>query len=285
MSRTRAAAPRSDPKAVVDYFRTRAEEYDLVENQAYWRLSDLLLGEAIEATLTELPESLQFLDAGGGTGRWSEWLLRRRPHARGVLYDISPDMTRVASAKAGNQGFGERLEIINDNLDFVEARLGRSRFDLVIVLHNVLGFVDDPEQTVARLARLLSPGGHLVAFAPNRFHAAYFNLSQGRVEDAREALTGRGRFTTNMPPIWLFTPSELRAMFQSQGLEIEWLTGFPVLLYPDEEETKLQGQSPRLAVQLEVGFDQVAELERQAMREPDAAGRGNNLFIAARRPA
>lgn len=283
---TRPTAPEGQPQAVVDYFRTRAEEYDLVEDQAYWRLSDLLLGEAIETVaLTKLPNSLRFLDAGGGTGRWSEWLLRRRSQAQGVLFDISPEMTRVASAKLDNQGLGERLEIVNDNLDFVEDRLGRSNFDLVLVLHNVLGFVDDPEQTITRLVRLLSPGGYLIAFAPNRFHAAFFNLKQGRIDGAREALTGKGRFTMDMPPIWLFTPSELRTMFQSQGLEVERLAGFPVLLYPGEEETRLRGQSPGLAEQLGVGFEQVAELERLAIRDSDAVGRGNNLFIAGRQPA
>jgi SAM-dependent methyltransferase len=284
MSTTRSVGDESQSIAVEDYFRARAKEYDLVEEQAYWQLSDLLLGEAIEAALAELPGSLEFLDAGGGTGRWSEWLLRRRNHAQGVLYDLSPEMTRVASAKSDSHGFGERLEIINANLDFVQDHLGSRRFDLVIALHNVLGFVNDPQQTVARLAKLLRPGGYLIAFAPNRLHAAFFNLGQGRPSEAREALMGRGRFTTDMPSIWLFTPSELRAMFQSQGLEIEQLMGFPVLLYPGQEETALRGQSTGLATLLATSFERVAELERVAMREPDAIGRGNNLFIAGRLP-
>jgi len=269
---------------VVDYFRTRAEGYDLVEEQAYWRLSDLLLREALEdAVLGELPEAFEFLDAGGGTGRWSEWLLTRCSQARGVLYDLSPDMTRIASMRANDNGFGERLEVVTDDLDSVDTRVGQQRFDLVVVLHNVLGFVGDPEETLARLAKLLRPGGYLAAFAPNRLHAAFFNLSQDRIDEARAALSGRGRFTTDMPTISLFTPSELRNMFQRQGLEVERLMGFPVLLYPGEEETRLRGQSRLLAARLESSFEQVAELERIAMREPDAAGRGNNLFVVGRR--
>src|SRR5258708_2597009 len=107
------AVPRTDPGAVIDYFRTRADGYDLVEAQAYWRLSDLLLRELLDELLPgSLPAAFEFLDAGGGTGRWSEWLLMRHGQARGVLYDLSPDMIRVASARASDRRFGDRLEIV-----------------------------------------------------------------------------------------------------------------------------------------------------------------------------
>jgi SAM-dependent methyltransferase len=268
-------------EAILDYFRDKADSYDLVDDQVYWRLSDELLWVAlVERILPRLRRGFRFLDAGGGTGRWTDRVARKRPDASGLLFDLSPHMTRTAAAKADRGGYRHRIQIRNGALERVDETLAGERFHLILMLHNVLGFVHDPGDVVRRLARLLDVGGRLVVFAPNRYHATYFNLATGRLGDAECASRGRGRFTPEMPSIWLFTPSELRALLASAGLRVEWMTGFPSVVYPGFEETQIEGSSAGVGALLgdSANFERVLEIERSLIDQPDIAARGNNLL-------
>ena len=87
----------SNQEKVLQYFKGKASGYDLVEGQVYWRLSDQLLWHLFNgSTLSKLNESFHFLDAGGGTGRWSEKVLRSYDGSTGVIYDLSADMLEHA---------------------------------------------------------------------------------------------------------------------------------------------------------------------------------------------
>jgi len=78
------------------YFKHKAKQYDDVDKQYYWKLSDDLLWWNLQKFLKKLPKNFRFLDAGGGTGRWSERILHSYPHATGVICDISSSMLDVA---------------------------------------------------------------------------------------------------------------------------------------------------------------------------------------------
>jgi len=273
-------------EAIIDYFRAKADSYDLVEEQVYWRLSDELLWTALaEWTLPGLQTGFHFLDAGGGTGRWTDRIARRRPDATGLLFDLSSDMTREARAKAERGGYRNRIRIRNGALERVDELLDGERFQLILMLHNVLGFVQDPGDVLRRLASLLETNGRIVVFAPNRYHATYFNLATGQLDEAESASRGRGRFTPEMPPIWLFTPTELGAALAAAGLAVESMTGFPSVVYPGFQETQKHGSSQRVSALLgdSVSFDRILELEKALLAQPDVAARGNNLLAIARK--
>ena len=52
-------------KEVIEYFKNKATEYDLVENQIYWKLSDELLWSIFsKKVLDKLPRGFKFIDAG-----------------------------------------------------------------------------------------------------------------------------------------------------------------------------------------------------------------------------
>jgi len=103
------------------------------------------------------------LDIGTGTGRMLELFASRYERALGV--DLSPAMLAVARANL------ERAAI-----DHARVRLGdvmnlpvvRDSFDLVVI-HQVLHFLDDPARALAEAAAALSAGGRLliVDFAPH----------------------------------------------------------------------------------------------------------------------
>src|SRR5450432_868557 len=87
------------------------------------------------------------LDIGTGTGRMLELLAPRAARAVGV--DQSAAMLSLARAR-----------IDEADLRHVSLRQGDA-YDLVIV-HQVLHFLDDPARALAEAARALAPGGRIV---------------------------------------------------------------------------------------------------------------------------
>lgn len=113
----------------------------------------------VEAELLKLigPEPVDsLLDLGTGTGRMLQLLADTYRRAVGI--DASRDMLAVARAnldKAGVLKASVRLgDILNLPLDAGE-------FDLVLI-HQVLHFLVQPELALAEAARMLAPGGRLV---------------------------------------------------------------------------------------------------------------------------
>lgn len=272
-----------------DYFAKKADRYDLVDAQPYWQLSDALLRGYLDAqVLGRIEPGFAFLDAGGGTGRWTDFLARADPSSRGVLVDLTPEMLAEAEAKAVRNGYAERVSFHLGDLDGLELPSPpppSTSFDLAICFHNVIGFVSDPAAVVDRIAAALAPGGLFALMAPNLLHAAYFNLTLGRVDEAERCLAGRGRFTDDMPGIHMFTAESAAALLEGAGLEVVDTVGFPVLVYPGIEDTRIEGSSAQAATMLDgpPGFQRVLELERQAMRRAGAANRGSNVVVVGRR--
>lgn len=269
---------------VIDYFKHKAEKYDLVDKQIYWVLSDTLLWFYFKQNvLDRLPESFSFLDAGGGTGRWTLKILAAFPKAKGLLFDLSADMTQQALKKADN--YSNRLTVVNGNLNVIKEKVS-AQFDLIFNFHNVMGFVENPQQVVQDLASLLCQNGYLVSLLPNKYHCLYFNLAINAIPEARHILAnGNGRFTNTMPYMNLFTPESSKALYEASQLSVERLTGFPNFIYPGHQETQLEGSTVSLESVLIDNFDAILEMEMAYLNASDIAARGNNIFIAGKKTA
>lgn len=269
---------------VRSYFRDKADVYDEVDTQVYWVLSDTLLWHAIETlVLPRLRDGFVFLDAGGGTGRWSHRILTAEPKSSGIIYDLTPEMFVQAEQKAVRHGYADRLRIIEGDLADVTERIPEERFDFIFT--NALSFVQDPVRVVHSLAGLLAPGGIVAAVMSNRWHAAFFNLTLGNVAEAETCLTGTGRFTDTMPPVFLHTPKQLHEIYSDAGLTVNLVGGFPTLIYPGYQETQHRGSTSTLADLLQDpgNFKRIFEMERELITDPEAAARGNNLLVIAHR--
>ena len=154
-----AALKRQNREAAERFFAAHAGRWDEIRSL---HVPEREVEAAILARAGEGPFR-GMLDIGTGTGRMLELFASRYERALGV--DTSPAMLTVARANL------ERAAI-----DHARVRLGdgthppvlRDSFDLVVI-HQVLHFLDDPGLAIAESARALMPGGRLliVDFAPH----------------------------------------------------------------------------------------------------------------------
>lgn len=112
-----------------------------------------------EAILSRASCTGDWIDVGCGSGHFSRMLARRGAAVLGI--DGSPAMIAAARAFPASQQQRYRLQRIED-LAGQDAQ-----FDGVLCL-SVLEYLDDPPATFAAIARMLKPGGYLIASAPNR---------------------------------------------------------------------------------------------------------------------
>ena len=270
---------------VIDYFKNKAAKYDLVDNQIYWVFSDALLWHLLKKNfLDNLPESFHFLDAGGGTGRWTIKILESFPKATGVILDLSKDMTNEALKKAKLLKLADRLAVINGNLNYVNKNFESNTFDLIYNFHNVLGFVENPPLIIKNLVTLLKKNALLISMVPNKYHNIFFNVVTNNILDATNASNkSTGRFTHNMPEINLFTPDSIRNIYRENNLNITLLTGFPNFIYPGYQETQLEGSTETIDDILNSNYESIFEFEKAHLESSDIAARRNNIFIAGQK--
>lgn len=164
----------------------RAQAY-FSRNAASWdELRSLHVSdEQVEAALLKLVGNTPFdsmLDLGTGTGRMLQ--LFSHLYRRGTGVDASRDMLAVARSSL------ERADVSHASVrhaDILNLPLERGTFDLVTV-HQVLHFLQNPEDAIAQAARMLSPGGRIVIvdFAPHDFeylHEEHAHLRLGFKQD------------------------------------------------------------------------------------------------------
>ena len=146
-------------EAAQNYFREHAAEWDRIRKL---HAADAAVEDAIRAALADKPFR-SLLDLGTGTGRMLE--LFGPKIERGLGLDLSLDMLLLARDRL------ERAGLKNCSVrqgDLSDLPLADDSFD-VVILHQVLHFLDDGGRAIREAARALRPGGRLlvVDFAPH----------------------------------------------------------------------------------------------------------------------
>lgn len=132
-----------------DFWNMRAPGYDETSGGTYAKAYDL----TVERTVRYLKPSDQVLDFACGTGLVTLRLAPHVSHIRGI--DIAPDMAAIAREKVRVQGV-PNVEITNT--DLFDPCLEPGRFD-VVTAFNVMCYIPDLPQALARIRDLLRPGG------------------------------------------------------------------------------------------------------------------------------
>ncbi len=145
--------------AAQNYFRRHAAQWDRIRRL---HVADAAVEDAIRAALADKPIRA-LLDLGTGTGRMLE--LFGPEIERGLGLDLSLDMLALARARLDRAGL-KHCSVRHG--DIYDLTLPRDSFDVVII-HQVLHFLDDSARAIAEAARVLRPGGRLlvVDFAPH----------------------------------------------------------------------------------------------------------------------
>jgi ubiquinone/menaquinone biosynthesis C-methylase UbiE len=158
--RERLAAVRAARAAAAQaYFRRHAAEWDRIRKL---HIADESVEAAIKAALGDRPFR-SLLDLGTGTGRMLE--LFGPQIERGLGLDLSLDMLALARARIDRAGLRHCSVRQGDIYDLA---LPKDSFDVVII-HQVLHFLDDGARAIHEAARVLRPAGRLLVidFAPH----------------------------------------------------------------------------------------------------------------------
>jgi ubiquinone/menaquinone biosynthesis C-methylase UbiE/DNA-binding transcriptional ArsR family regulator len=141
------------------YFTAHAAEWDRIRRL---HVSDDAVEAAVVAALADRPFR-SLLDVGTGTGRMLELLGKELE--RGLGIDFSLDMLTLARARLDRAGLKQCSVRQGDIYDL---KLSRDSFDVVVV-HQVLHYLDDGARAIREAAHVLCPQGRLlvVDFAPH----------------------------------------------------------------------------------------------------------------------
>jgi ubiquinone/menaquinone biosynthesis C-methylase UbiE len=189
--RARLASVRKARAAAAQaYFRAHAAEWDRIRKL---HVADEAVEEAIRAALADkaIRSALAgrpirtLLDLGTGTGRMLE--LFGHEIERGLGLDLSLDMLQLARDRL------ERAGLKNCSVrqgDIYDLPLSNDSFD-VVILHQVLHFLDDGARAIHEAARVLRPGGRLlvVDFAPHEEEFLREKYAHRRLGFAPETVT------------------------------------------------------------------------------------------------
>ena len=190
---------RSDPVLAADFARlaevraaraAQASRYFAAQAGNWDRIRSLHVPEArVEAALRGLVGKAPiraFLDLGAGTGRTLELIAPFADRAVGV--DQSPAMLSLARARV--EAAGLRHVSLRQG-DIYAVPVERDGYDLVLV-HQVLHYLDDPARALREAARTLRPGGRLIVidFAPHAEEFLRADHAHRRLGFAREEVEG-----------------------------------------------------------------------------------------------
>jgi ubiquinone/menaquinone biosynthesis C-methylase UbiE/DNA-binding transcriptional ArsR family regulator len=180
--RERLAAVRAARAAAAqDYFRSHAAQWDRIRKL---HVADEAVEAAIRDALAERPVR-SLLDLGTGTGRILEMF--GPTLERGLGVDLSLDMLLLARARIEREGLRHCSVRQGDIYDLA---VPANSFDVVII-HQVLHFLDDGARAIREAARVLAPGGRLlvVDFEPHDLEFLREEHAHRRLGFAPETVT------------------------------------------------------------------------------------------------
>jgi len=206
-----------------DYHDRISSRYQ--RNAMVSRLSHLLEDEFAERNLAQALRRIhgrRVLDAGGGDGRWAEWLARRDYAV--TLVDNSEQMLRLARKRLAKSVAGLSVQVLPGDVRDLCA-LNDSSFDLVYAQGDVLSYCGSPADAVREFARLLVPRGVLVASVDNLSPYWIRLVSANRHEEAASVAKSRRSTTSYVGGelrliTHLFSPNSLGVLLREAGFTV-----------------------------------------------------------------
>jgi S-adenosylmethionine-dependent methyltransferase len=189
---------------------------DGVRSQGLWDalLVDMML-EVVAARASDTGRAvLDVVDVGGGTGGLAVPLATFGHNV--TVVDPSPDALAAAQRRAAEGS--APLSVVQGEAASVAELIGQGTADLV-VCHNVLEYVDSPQDAMAGIAQVLRPSGVVSVLAANSVAAVLHHALAGRFAEARRLLADDAAGRAAAPELpRRFTLPELTALVEGAGL-------------------------------------------------------------------
>ncbi|KND38688.1 class I SAM-dependent methyltransferase [Streptomyces acidiscabies] len=163
-------------------------------------------------------ESLDVLDAGGGSGNFAV-PLARLGH-RVTVVDPSPNALFALERRAAEAGVADRVRGVQGDAGGLFDVVERGGYDAVLC-HGVLEYVDDPADGVHNAVAALRPEGVLSLLVAGLGGAVLARALAGHFKEARHALGDpSGRWGEGDPVPRRFTAGQLTELVEGAGLAV-----------------------------------------------------------------
>lgn len=226
-----------------------------------------------------LPRDLatRVLDAGCGTGLFGARLAKSG--YRVDFLDLSIKMLDRARGRYQSIGHSYEPRFVHADLEQPDG-LEPGAYGLILVQGDVLSFVAKPKRAVRALSRLTQPGGVVCASVDQRYAGLGFYLDKSDL-DGLATFVQKGRSVwlggtrEERFPLTMFTPKDLRGLFEGVGFEVISMIGKTVLPLRKRREML---EDPRARRRL-------LQIEEKLHRDEATLGMAAHLEILARRPS
>jgi 2-polyprenyl-3-methyl-5-hydroxy-6-metoxy-1,4-benzoquinol methylase len=161
--------------------------------------------EKLRLTREQLRPDMAVLELGCGTGTTAISHARHVRHVHAI--DTSQRMIEIAKARASA---AECSNVTFERADIDEILVGGASYDAVLAL-SVLHLLDDWEESIRKVSRLLKPGGLFVSSTPCL--AGGYRLLK--------AIAPLGHKLGLMPKVQFISPAALIAAIQGAGFVVE----------------------------------------------------------------
>ena len=275
---------------VKNYFNSKADNYDDVDDQLYWSFSDDFFKGVLkrESNRFLLDKKIKILDAGAGTGRWTLFvneIFKDKFEISGTLIDISSKMLNVAKGKFEKLNLETNFKFVLGNIENMP-NIRNNYYNLSISFYNVINFVKNPKKALLEINKKLEKGGFHISILASKYHSYYFSILTNRLEQIKEIKTrSKIKFNDDMPAIHCFTPEEAKNLYFSAGFREVKIFGGPNFIYPGMEETKIHGNTEEIQNKLinKDFYKELLDLELNNYDKNDIVGRANALIVVAQK--
>jgi len=209
------------------------------------------------------PNPLRVLDCGGGSGSLAVPLAAQG--AVLTVVDVSIDALATLMRRAAEAGVSDRVTAVQGEAESLTELVPSDAFDLVLA-HELLEDVQNPELVMGQLAGVLRPGGVLSVVVANPVAGVLARALAGDVAGALAALHR---------PAHDYDAEVLAGQCRAVGLQVESVEGLGVF-------TDLV---PGIELERPGALAALSELESAVAAQPPYRDIASRLHVQARRPA
>jgi len=210
-------------------FQSGAEKYAAYLETPEGRLRTDLAFANVREFFRADRDSLQALDVGGGAGAVAIRLARLGIHV--TLLDPSREMLDIATRASKDAGIADKITLKHGDAAELQKFFAVHSFDLIIC-HNVLEYVSDPDAVLRICARLMRDSSSVLSVLVRNRAGEVFKsaILAGDLDDAEKNLTAESvKETLYGGRSRLFSPDTLQVLLKAASLEEMAMRGVRVV--------------------------------------------------------